>query len=217
MADTYSSNPEKTRTTGFGSKLFVSICVVLLCVVVLAFLVLSSGQVRGHEFCPESFSLREVSYFQLPLVRMQVTPAIRTDQSTNPLLAHIRGRKFWSRSNQPANWDLAYAEAPGMDYLGDANVWYEYLVTETPDGQNPWVEWSRTHPDLADVLWPAVVDAARCRRYLLIPHLLHCARDADSVDQLQSALEQLRSDAGPWLAELDTANTKSANRNANEP
>ena len=96
MADDQTTSAAKARRRGFGSKLFVSICVALLTVLVLAFFVLSSGEVTGHEFCPETFSLRSVSYFQLPVVHVQVTPVIRTDQSTNPLLAHIRGQPSWS-------------------------------------------------------------------------------------------------------------------------
>ena len=139
------------------------------------------------EFAPDTFEHREYSYFELPIVRLQVTPVWRTSGRSGIEQA-IVDRQFVVPSNPPARWDLLRAYRRGQVWReGDAQILANYLDAEGESSQH-WLEWSDREPKLAAVLWPEVAKAARADLYILVPDLFELAAHRSDPTKLKADL-----------------------------
>ena len=77
---------------------------------VLAYMTLTFGRIQGEEFSPDVFRRREFSYYEIPLLGLQVWPITHTE-STGPLENYLRNKQLISlpaRLPEP-RWDLVSA------------------------------------------------------------------------------------------------------------
>ena len=172
--------------------------------VFLAFNLVTFGRVEGFEFSPDTCKLRSFTYWQIPLINVQVLPASRARISTK-LEAYLSTAGFLSQNGdkEQRRWDVVSARGSQIDYESDAEIIRQYLLLHDSEGQHPWVEWSKQHPEAAKVLWPQVLDSIRRRHYILVPRQLELAKSTESAGQLSSALDRLGQDSAKWLAELN--------------
>jgi tetratricopeptide (TPR) repeat protein len=174
----------------------------VITVMVLLFSVLQYGRVEGQEFSPENFTRREFTYYEIPLLRVQVFPIVRQD-CTNDLEQYLTSEKIIAAMGTPESqrrWDLVVATQGGSDQTrlmfseGDARILCSYLDARDADNKIVWLEWTKQHREVAKVLWPLIAELARQELYFFVPDLLLAARGAKQAEELQPRLHQLLAD-----------------------
>lgn len=170
---------------------------VLFVLAVLAYSTLYFGFVQGQEFAADSFSRRQFSFYEIPLIRLQVTPIDRQDV-TNDLELYLIAQKLVVDLKKPPaakRWDLVIAErglvpeARRLVSQGDARILCEYLDASDDKGNRIWLDWSKQHLEAAKVVWPAVGKVAGQELYAFAPELLVLARDTSDPKQVQAELD----------------------------
>jgi hypothetical protein len=179
---------KKTHQLGWVARILIGLAAVVGVALVLFLCVLSFGSVEGEEFSPDDFSRRNFTYFEIPVVRIQVSPVFRYN-NVNELAAHLRQISYIPKSSRTEpHWDLVTASRGGTRWSGDAAILCMYLDARQ-DSEVRWLVWSREHPNLAKHLWPAVAEVARRNLYSLVPDLINLAEGAEDPDQFAGDLQ----------------------------
>ena len=162
----------------------------------------SFGMVTGEEFCPDQFQRRSFVFYQVPLLRVQVTPVFRDEQShllsdyltKNGLLPQPTGLA--------TKWDVmqTFGAASGH-WKGNALILCNYLDQQNGDGSYRWLTWSKDHPQLAKSLWPRIAEVARLQLYTLTPGLFALADAADGPNQFNERISDYLAHGYCWLAD----------------
>ena len=85
------------------------------------------GHVSGEEFAPDTFERRVYSYFELPVLRIQVTPVRRT-VSRPQLEQTLVDSKYITINSPPRRWDFVISHRLGEKWReGDAQILSQYL------------------------------------------------------------------------------------------
>jgi tetratricopeptide (TPR) repeat protein len=151
------------------------------------------GGVHGTEFSPQTFERRSYSFYELPLVRWQVT-AIRHDDLTGTAETFLTTNGYLATppAGAPQEWHIIVgSRGTKMFRKGDASILMQYLDAQDSAEYHRWVKWSEDNPKLAKVFWPAVQRLARHDLYVFIPDLFLLAKMADYAVKLQAALDKL--------------------------
>jgi hypothetical protein len=191
------STTSRRAKSGRGQTAAFVLLGLFISAIVVAYLTFNFGYVAGEEFSPENFTRRTFTYYQLPLVQIQISPIHRTDQ-TNQLEKHLTNEKLVTEiptTDDKRRWDLVAAMTgvpPGQTVVaqGEARILCSYLDAER-EGKNVWLEWSKGHAELAKILWPMVAKLARQELYVFIPELLVVARGASEAAALQQQVDDL--------------------------
>lgn len=159
------------------------------------------GLVRGEEFTPDLFQRRTFEYYEIPLIRIQVTPIARQD-NTNSLERYLRGQKFVPAARPtPPRWDLVSCSQAGRGVaVGDADILCAYLDAKDAEDTYVWRTWTEKHADLAKILWVEADHLADQRLYLLIPDLFELAARAADTAKFHRTLRQTMADRCETLA-----------------
>lgn len=161
--------------------------------VVLLLVTFAIGKVSGTEFNPQTFERRWFSFYEIPLVRLQVTPLWRVGANGNVEDLVIAQKYVTPPPNAPEQWELIslvrrnYKQPPT-----DVQILARYLDASDEDGDSYWTQWSIKHPEMAALLWPEVARLARLEQYVLLPPLFELARGAEGVKKFQAELKQLQ-------------------------
>ncbi len=152
------------------------------------------GWVHGSEFDPATFKRRTFSYYEIPLIRLQVS-AIKRSESREPLEKFLVNEELISVTaasgkDASARWDLIEAGGQTTTVHGDARILIRCFDAQDASGEQVWLAWSKEHRGLAKVLWPEVAKLARQQLYVLAPGLLELARDASDPAELQQQLDR---------------------------
>lgn len=173
----------------------------LLIVVPLALMItLSYGEVSGEEFSPDSLDRRTFTYYELPIVRIQVSAVYRT-ATTNNLERALAARYFVTAADP--RWDLVRIRSRTIGaQRGDAALLCNYLDIAAEGGTLVWQTWTEKRPELAKELWPVVIELARRKQYILIPELMRLAssRGDASSDPAKDAA-QLKQEIAAFVAD----------------
>jgi hypothetical protein len=147
--------------------------------------------VSGDEFAPDTFTRRDFSYDQLPLVERQVS-AVRRVEKKSDLCQHLIDNGYISVMSTASRWDLVAARR-GTRRLrdGDALILCRYLDARDKEGKLYWLDWTKDHPKLAKLLWPRVADAARAECYAVIPDMFRAAWSHEDPVGLQGELDTI--------------------------
>lgn len=157
-----------------------------LFVMVGFFVIRTQGSVSGTEFAPTHFQQREFSFYEIPLIHLQITP-IKRISLTNDTARYLRQKSLIKTPpGVPAVWHLAELSnvlsgqnsAPPMLLVDQLNMHHR--------NKSFWLEWSKSHPAHAAILWPAVQRLAKRELYVLLPSLLEIA----AIDQTTEELDQ---------------------------
>lgn len=152
------------------------------------------GHVTGQEFSPTHFQVREFSFYEIPLLHIQITPIKRAD-ITPKSATFVRQKSLIPKPNgPPTTWHLV-ALTRGMSGTtpADAQLLYDHLKPSI-DGNDFWRQWSIDHPQHAAQLWPVIQRLAERELYILMPGLMELAL----IDQPPAKFSQ-QSDL--WLRE----------------
>lgn len=151
------------------------------------------GGVHGLEFCPQTFERRSYSYYELPLLRMQITGE-RHEDLTGDTEKYVRSQKYFTASSGKKDWHvLVGSQGTRLRRPGDAGILMQYLDAEQPDDTRRWVQWSEKNETLAEIVWPAAQQLALSDAYVFIPDLFDLTKTFDCDEQLKPAVQNLLS------------------------
>jgi hypothetical protein len=182
------NTPKAKRWLG---KILIGVVVLLGTGLVIAISIVWFGAVYGQEFSPHQFRRRSFFYYQVPLLRIQVSPITRTDQ-TGGLEKYLTQQKYVAVDVKAASvWDLVFDNQTDFDSPRcDARIVCKYLDASDADGNLFWLQWTKDQPQLAKILWPAVAKLAKQRLYIFVPELIQLVRETTDSKQLQNDLDQ---------------------------
>jgi hypothetical protein len=161
------------------------------------------GGVHGTEFSPQTFERRSYSFYELPLVGVQVT-AIQHDDLTGIAETFLTSNKYVAvpPAGSPQDWHIIVgSRGTRMFRKGDASFLMQYLDSKDAGEYHRWVKWSEDNPKLAKVFWPAVQRFAKHDLYIFIPDLFLLAKQHSDAVKLQAALDKLVAEKLLFLAE----------------
>lgn len=161
-------------------------------------MILIKGSVSGTEFAPSHFQTREFSFYEIPIVHLQITP-IHRSTTTNTVTTQIR-TKGWiqvPRGQQPDQWHLVRLSRGPSTTPAIASLLTDELELSVAGGTPFWKSWNADHPNRAAVLWPVVQRLSDRELYLMIPELLMLARSQPGNDDGQLLAEAIDT----WLIE----------------
>src|SRR5438477_289513 len=149
------------------------------------------GRVHGTEFCPQTFERRSYSYYELPLLHIQMTGE-RHEDLTGDTEKHVTSNKYITPAvNGKKDWHvLVGSRGTRLRRPGDAGILLQYLDAEESSNVYRWVRWSEQNTELAKVLWPAVQCVALHDMYIFVPELFDLAKSVDDPVKLQQQLDR---------------------------
>ena len=218
MSTSISANPSNLPTAGpsIGPRgrgratkvprwLIVLITVVVASITLL--LVGTQGHVRGREFSPTLFQARNFSFYEIPLLQIQITP-IRRSSATPSAATYVRQNGLLESvsADESEPWHLvSLTRGITSTYPADA----ELLVTQLSirqAGESYWRKWSVDHPDQAQILWPVIQRLAKRELYVLMPRLFELAAQTATPEDLATQIDdQLRQDYAALIADMRSA------------
>jgi len=172
---------------GRSGRFWIVLVSGLLIVLGLALIVLFFGHVRGREFAPSHFETRSFSFYEIPLLKLQITPIRRTSEQSK-LQAYLTTTALLTRpTGQATIWHLIEVErGPGGIQPADAKLLTDFLHVSHrqnwTQNESHWHQWSIKHPQHAKALWPRVQRLADRELYVLIPELFRIAAQTTSGD-----------------------------------
>jgi hypothetical protein len=149
------------------------------------------GGVHGSEFCPQTFERRSYSYYELPVVRIQVTGE-RNEDLTGPTEQYVRSQKYFTAVSGKKDWHvLVGSQGTRLRRPGDAGILVQYFDAEQGGDVHRWVDWSEENEELAKIVWPAAQQLALNDAYVFIPDLFDLAKTLDCDELLKPAVQKL--------------------------
>lgn len=147
------------------------------------------GRVQGTEFSAGTLTQRRFSYYEIPILRWQITPISRRSfagsleqRLLNDKLVAIQPDQRWDLV-QASRWNERIAPHGAgilLDYL-EAGLDYRTLILNRAGTTRLfWDAWTDEHPALAAVLWPEVIELARRQLYPFVPDIMVLARQASA-------------------------------------
>lgn len=151
----------------------------------------TQGFVSGHEFSPTHFQLREFSFYEIPLIHVQITP-IKRAGSTPTTATYVRQNALIRpQTGAPTSWHLvSISRGLTGSTAADANLLIDQMHLQT-GGDEFWRKWSIDHPKRAKVLWPVIQKLAERELYILMPQLFELAQIDQTPQQLQLNIDKL--------------------------
>ncbi|QDT08070.1 hypothetical protein K227x_65000 [Rubripirellula lacrimiformis] len=173
-----------------GARIAIAIGAALLFSIVGFLVIWTQGHVSGSEFSPTHFQQRDFSFYEIPLLQMQITPIRRT--GTTPATAtYLRQNGLITTANgAPTTWHLV---SISRGLTGEKPDDAELLTAPLGmlDGSNEyWRQWSIDHPENAKILWPVIQRLANRELYILVPALLELAQPDAEPKQLQASIDR---------------------------
>lgn len=191
------STSDSTRTSRRrrrSNKPLILVCGILATLLV-GIVVFIKGSVSGTEFSPNHFQTRDFSFYEIPILSVQITPVSRKN-TTGKTASHLRTSSLITapRGKQPDDWQLVSISRGPSSTPAHAALLTQALELQNENGFF-WIEWNKANPNRAAVLWPVIQRLARRELYVLIPELMELARSLSGDDDG----ELLSAAVDPWL------------------
>lgn len=179
----------------------------------------SACYVRGTEINTRTWQVREFSFRRDPFTNHQFTGvyystsylgstvwapnAADTAMDLDPAIS-----KYLTPSpGFPNRWDLINIQEHTSS-SGDASILTDLLSIYDRSYNHFWIDWTKKHPKLAQVLWPAAHDLAGYNMYSKLPDLFEIAANKLPASEFKTATRNIVHDA---LAEYCKSNPNAAN------
>jgi hypothetical protein len=147
--------------------------------------------VHGVEFCPQTFERRSYSYYELPIVRVQVTGE-RHEDLTSATEKYVTSEKYITPGSGKKDWHvLVGSQGTRLRRPGDAGILMKYLDAAESGDRRRWVHWSENHAELAKILWPAAQQLALSEAYVFVPDLFDLTKTIDCDEEFKQAVQKL--------------------------
>ena len=182
-----------SRNLSTGSVVGLAALILSVTAVLLLLATFIFGGVAGTEFNPQTFDRRMFGFYEIPLVRLQVTPLWRVENNGEVEQLVIAQSYVKPEPGAPETWHLiSLVRRNSRQPPTDVQVLARYLDAKDEDGDSYWAGWSLKHPEMAAIFWPEVARLARLEQYILLPPLFELARNAEEAKAFQSHLKQLQ-------------------------
>lgn len=184
------STPATPRRKPHRRRVRVAIALIATVVIGLVmFLVIRiQGHVSGEEFSPIDFQQRRFSFYEIPLIHVQITPIRRVGTTTDTARYLRRHSLLATPPRTAATWHLVrIGRRVVRSTAGDAELLTEQLSFRR-DGEPHWKRWSEEHPDRAQVFWPVIQKLAVRELYILMPELFERAQRSTSAGGLRASI-----------------------------
>jgi len=203
------SGAPASSTTGSGRssgstvlRVVVPLMIVLGLLGMGWFWIVTFGAVSGEEFSPQRFERRTFTYYQVPLLGIQIRPIVR-EAYRGGVEKYLIKKKYVqvTTSAEKARWDLvhdSYHDPQGPEC--DAAILSQYLDAMLDQGGWFWEKWTKDHPQQAKLFWPAVAELAREKMYIFLPELFEVVRQHDEAGNFNQLLGRSLADSYCVLA-----------------
>jgi len=188
-------------------RIWVILISTLLIGIVVFAVIRGQGSVEGTEFSPTHFTARHFSFYEIPLLGIQITP-IHRSESTPETATYLRQKGLIPKlPGSDKKWDLvSISRGLSTSTFADANFLMQQLTIRS-NSTSYWKQWSEDHPKNAAVLWPVIHRLAGRELYLLMPRLFEIAQTELSADELAVAIDTfLISNLVDLISEMRAAN-----------
>ena len=213
-----SSDSASTKPSGAGRKPKLRRWIIILggalTTLLLLVVIRLQGRVSGREFSPTHFQIRQFSFYEIPLLHIQITPIKRT--GVTPAAANFIRRTSLIPNppkGPPQTWHLVtISRGISGTTPADAKLLCDQLSLQA-NGGDYWQTWSQAHKQRAKVLWPIVQRLAERELYILVPGLLELAMvDQPATQFSQQADQWLRNEYAHLIQDMrDAERTTLAN------
>lgn len=209
MSTSISSSPVSASNTkqSRAVKKWATLVATLILVLVLFIVIRTQGFVTGYEFSPTHFQQRSFSFYEIPLIHLQITPIKRTG-STPKTATYLRQNSLITPyPGTPTTWHLvSISRGLTGSTPADANLLMDQLSLSS-GGDEYWRKWSIDHPKLAIVLWPVIQKLAQRELYILMPQVFELAQLEQTPETLQEQIDnQLRRQYRGLIEDMQAAN-----------
>ncbi len=172
-------------------KRWMAVCSTIVLTFALFIVIRTQGFVSGQEFSPTHFQQRNFSFYEIPLIHVQITPIKRVG-STPATATYVRQNALIRpHTGAPTSWHLvSISRGLTGSTAADANLLIDQLQLQTGVDEF-WRTWSIDHPKLAKVLWPVIQKLAERELYILMPQLFELAQIDQTPQQLQQNIDEL--------------------------
>jgi hypothetical protein len=164
---------------------------ILLTTSFVSLMTLWFGGVHGVELNPYSFARRSYSFYEIPIVRLQVR-GIRREPVQSTAVDFLEQQKYVADPKKaPDVWHIVVGTRGAREpTIGDPEILVSYLDALNHETNHQWVAWSEKNPQLAPAFWKAVSRMAQEEQYIFIPDLFDLAATASDPVQFQAALNR---------------------------
>src|SRR5436190_1923997 len=108
------------------------------------------GSVHGYEFDPQSFERRSFGFYEIPLLRWQITPLWRAEANGELEELVIAQKYVLPEKNAPPDWHLISLERQNSKLPPtDVKILARYLDAQDEHSHSYWAQWSLKHPEMA--------------------------------------------------------------------
>ncbi len=183
MSDSASPSSRPVKPRKGSLRRWVIILSAVIVSILIFFLVRTQGFVKGREFSPDTFAMRDFQFYEIPLIHLQVTP-IRRASSTTDTAIFLRQKSLIQGPANPSNppdglnpaWHLVYLSR-GITGSTPADAMLLTDVLELHQSSTGyWQKWSTDHGPEAKEFWPIIQRLAQRELYLLMPPLFELAQ-----------------------------------------
>jgi hypothetical protein len=176
---------KKNRTV----KRWFTVVATLVFILVLFIVVRTQGYVSGSEFSPTHFQQREFSFYEIPLIHLQITPIKRSSATPSTAIYVRQNGLIATPAGTPDYWHLvSISRGLTGSTPADAQLLIDQL--ELGDsGDEYWRTWSKDHPQQAKILWAVIQDLSVRELYILMPPLFELAQIDHSPEELKTAID----------------------------
>ena len=193
MSTSVSTTPGQSKSTAKQNRRvrrWFTVIASIILVIVLLIIVRTQGYVSGYEFSPTHFQQRRFSFYEIPLLRIQITPIQRKGDTPATALYVRQNALITPYTGAPTVWHLvSLSRGLTGSTPADANLLVDQLEL-SPGGKDYWTEWSKDHKNKAKILWPFIQQLAERELYLLIPALFERAQlEPQTPQQLQESID----------------------------
>ena len=160
--------------------------------VVLVVVIRTQGFVKGYEFSPTHFQKREFSFYEIPLIHLQITPIKRLAVTPSTATYVRQNALITPHTGVPTVWHLvSLSRGLTGSTPADAKLLLDQLELLDHGGDDYWIQWSKKDPKQAKVLWPFIQRLAERELYVFLPELFELAQiDSESPNQLRQSIDR---------------------------
>ena len=158
---------------------------------VLFLVIVFAGRVHGVELCPTDFSMRRFTYYELPILKKQLTSVSHRDEFSSMSDFLIKDN-YLTAAKAPKTWHLVRDnQTPPDSEFCDARILVDYLNQMGPTYGLVWAAWSDEQNLHAQVLWPLVSQLAEDELYVDIPRFFEFSRRPGESGEFTTRLHEM--------------------------
>ena len=171
-------------------KRWFTVVATIVTLLVVFLVVRTQGYVSGREFSPTHFQQRDFSFYEIPLLHIQITPIKRSSATPATAIYVRQNGLITTPAGTPKYWHIV-SLSRGLTGTtpADAGLLMDQMELGS-SGDEYWRTWSKDHPQHAKILWPLIQKLSIRELYLLMPPLFELTQVEQTPQELQAKLDE---------------------------